>query len=129
MFKYELATSLTLNIEKYCYLNGLADLWCIRGRCLPIPNLLTNLLCLCSNSKKYYATKNKTQNLSAARRYPRFPMYDGVLAAFHVHVLHVISGVHRRVRLWFHDFRNCPPSGVLSGVVLPSGVLLLRLNK
>jgi len=38
MFKYELATSLTLNIEKYCYsyLNGLADLWCLRGRCLPI---------------------------------------------------------------------------------------------
>ena len=38
MFKYELATLLTLNIEKYCYsyLNGLADLWCLRGRCLPI---------------------------------------------------------------------------------------------
>ena len=38
MFKYELATSLMLNIEKYCYsyLNGLADLWCLRGRCLPI---------------------------------------------------------------------------------------------
>jgi len=40
MFKYELATctSLTLNIKKYCYsyLNGLADLWCLRGRCLPI---------------------------------------------------------------------------------------------
>jgi len=33
MLKYELATSLTLNIEKYCfsYLNGLADLWCLRG--------------------------------------------------------------------------------------------------
>ena len=39
MFKYELASSLTLNIEKYCfpYLNGLADLWCLRGRGLPIP--------------------------------------------------------------------------------------------
>ena len=38
MFKYELATSLTLNIEKYCYSywNGLADLWCLRGHCLPI---------------------------------------------------------------------------------------------
>ena len=38
MFKYELATSLSLNIEKYCYsyLNGLADLWCLRGRCLSI---------------------------------------------------------------------------------------------
>ena len=38
MFQYELATSLMLNIEKYCYsyLNGLADLWCLRGRCLPI---------------------------------------------------------------------------------------------
>ena len=36
-FLYKLATSLTLNIEKYCnsYLNGLADLWCLRGRCLP----------------------------------------------------------------------------------------------
>jgi len=33
-----LATLLTLNIKKYCYsyLNGLADLWCLRGRCLPI---------------------------------------------------------------------------------------------
>jgi len=33
MLKYELATSLTLNIEKYCYsyLNGLADLWYLRG--------------------------------------------------------------------------------------------------
>jgi len=36
MFKYELATLLTLNVEKYCYsyLNGLVDLWCLRGRCL-----------------------------------------------------------------------------------------------
>jgi len=33
-----MATSLTLNIKKYCYsyLNGLVDLWCLRGRCLPI---------------------------------------------------------------------------------------------
>jgi len=38
MLRHELATSLTLNIEKYCYscVNGLADLWCLRGRCLPI---------------------------------------------------------------------------------------------
>ena len=38
MLKYELATSLRLNIEKYCYsyLNGLADLWCLRGGSLPI---------------------------------------------------------------------------------------------
>ena len=43
MFKYELATSLTLNIEKYCYsyLSGLADLWCLRSRCLPITTYLT----------------------------------------------------------------------------------------
>jgi len=33
MLKYELATSMTLNIEKYCYSywNGLAYLWCLRG--------------------------------------------------------------------------------------------------
>jgi len=33
MFQYELATSLTLNIERYCYsyVNGLSDLWCLRG--------------------------------------------------------------------------------------------------
>jgi len=33
MLTYELATSLMLNIEPYCYsyLNGLADLWCLRG--------------------------------------------------------------------------------------------------
>ena len=33
MLKYELAISLALNIGKYCYsyLNGLADLWCLRG--------------------------------------------------------------------------------------------------
>jgi len=33
MLKFELATSQTLNIDKYCnsYLNGLADLWCLRG--------------------------------------------------------------------------------------------------
>ena len=33
MLRYELATSLTLNIEKYCYscVNGLADLWCLRA--------------------------------------------------------------------------------------------------
>ena len=38
MFKYELATLVMLNIETYCYsyLNELADLWCLRGRCLPI---------------------------------------------------------------------------------------------
>ena len=49
MFKYELATSLTLNIEKYCYsyLNGLADLWCLRGRCLPIPLFTSIQACYC----------------------------------------------------------------------------------
>jgi len=33
MLKYKLATSLTPNIENYCYsyLNGLADLWCLKG--------------------------------------------------------------------------------------------------
>ena len=33
-----LPLTLALNIEKYCYsyLNGLVDLWCLRGRCLPI---------------------------------------------------------------------------------------------
>jgi len=38
MLKYELATSLTLNIEKCCYsyLYGLADFWCLRGGSLPI---------------------------------------------------------------------------------------------
>ena len=38
MLKYEVGTSLTLNIEKYCYfyLIGLADLWCLRGGSLPI---------------------------------------------------------------------------------------------
>ena len=41
MLRYELATSLTLNIEKYCYsyVNGLADLWGLRGRCLPIKHV------------------------------------------------------------------------------------------
>ena len=41
MLRYELATSLTLNIEKYCYscVNRLADLWCLRGRCLPIKHV------------------------------------------------------------------------------------------
>ena len=40
-----MATSLTLNIEKYCYsyLNGLADLCCLRGRCLPIVQIKINI--------------------------------------------------------------------------------------
>jgi len=44
----DMATSLTLNIEKYCYscVNGLADLWCLRGRCLPIKHVK-----LCSKDK------------------------------------------------------------------------------
>jgi len=38
MFLYELSTSLTLNIGKngIPYLYQLADLWCLKGRCLPI---------------------------------------------------------------------------------------------
>ena len=80
---------------------------------------------------KTYRNKCNQKNnphLSAACRCLGFPLYDGVLAALHVHVLHVISGVHRRVRLWFHDFWNCPQWGVLGGVVLTGGMLLLRIK-
>ena len=81
--------------------------------------------------KKYRNKCNQKNNphLSAARRCLGFPLYDGVLAALHVHVLHVISGVHRRISLWFHDYWNWPQWGVLGSLNLPGSMLLIKIKK
>jgi len=104
------------------------DIINVKKVCAPKP--LTNWLRLCSNSKekKIQCNRKNNLNLYAAPRCMRFPLYDGVLAALNVHVLHVISGVYWRVRLWFHDFRHCPQWGVLGGMVLPGGMLWLGIK-